>query len=280
MRIVRSWCSSRLSALCQKRIESLVQQAGDCAAAANGNPVQYRRAEIDLTQARQLAVDFHLDTQLIDSKMTSVQQMRNQTMTPVPVTAATQVSQMQYQGADAPRSPNPNAPTHGNGHPGAWPPPNSTVGSCSTKPAWSCVPDRIGNARRLAEAAFSGPYGVQEEAAQVLRSIDAEEFNQRLLAANRTYEAAMEAYDRHEYPRAATMLRTHRSAPVDARQAGPAQRGHAHARHAAHCLRPGRCSAPKPTKVRPAQPPSAPGKAVATDITPHALTTRAHAAGS
>src|SRR5207245_7513653 len=63
------------------------------------------------------------------------------------------------------------------------------------------------NARKLAETAFSGPYGVQDQAAQIIRSIEAEEFNQRVLTANRTYEAAMEAFHRQEYPRAATMLR-------------------------------------------------------------------------
>jgi type II secretory pathway component GspD/PulD (secretin) len=194
-----------LSALCQKRIESLVQQASDCAAAANGDAGRYRRAELDLTQARQLAVDFHLDTQLIEGKMAWVQQMRNQRATPpappaVPVAAPAQISQMHYQGADAPRSPEPAAP------------PAATAQQHGMELLQQARMElragQNGNARRLAEAAFSGPYGVQQEAAQVLRSIDAEEFNQRILAANRAFEAAMDAYHRQEYPQAATMLRS------------------------------------------------------------------------
>src|SRR5262249_11299104 len=55
-----------LSALCQKRIDTLVQQANDTLARTDAG--RYRRAESDLNQARQLAVGFHLDTQLIDSK--------------------------------------------------------------------------------------------------------------------------------------------------------------------------------------------------------------------
>lgn len=56
-------------------------------------------------------------------------------------------------------------------------------------------------ARRLAEEAFN--QGVQEEAVQVLRSIDAEEFNQTVLAANRTATAGIEAFRNRDYRTAA-----------------------------------------------------------------------------
>jgi type II secretory pathway component GspD/PulD (secretin)/tetratricopeptide (TPR) repeat protein len=49
-------------------------------------------------------------------------------------------------------------------------------------------------ARQLAAEAHNGPYGVQAEAAAVLRSIDVEEHNQRVLAANRSFDAGMAAY--------------------------------------------------------------------------------------
>src|SRR5207245_6051605 len=51
-------------------------------------------------------------------------------------------------------------------------------------------------------------YGLQNEAAQVLRSIDAEEFNQRTLTANRTFDAAVEACRRQQYAQAVTMLQS------------------------------------------------------------------------
>ena len=64
------------------------------------------------------------------------------------------------------------------------------------------------NARRLAEEAFSPQYGVQAEATQLLRSIDAEEYNQKVLAASHAFDAGQAAFQRHEFARAATMFRS------------------------------------------------------------------------
>lgn len=49
-------------------------------------------------------------------------------------------------------------------------------------------------ARQLATEVFNGQFGMQAEATQVLRSIDVEEHNQRVLSANRNYDAALSAY--------------------------------------------------------------------------------------
>src|SRR5262249_49435454 len=65
-----------------------------------------------------------------------------------------------------------------------------------------------GNARRLAEEAFSGPYGVQADAEKLLRTIGVEEYNQKVLAEHRSLEAAQAAYQRKEYAQAATIVRT------------------------------------------------------------------------
>jgi type II secretory pathway component GspD/PulD (secretin) len=181
-----------LSALCQKRIETLVQQAGDWAAAANGDPKRYERAESDLRQARQLALGFHLDTQLIDSKAAWIQHMRDKALPPTPAAAQPQISQMHHQ--------EPAAPVVATGQQHGV--------ELLQQARMELRAGQTGNARRLAEAAFSGPYGVQDEAAQVLRSIDAEEFNQRVLAANHTFEAAVEAVHRREYSQATLMLRS------------------------------------------------------------------------
>src|SRR5262249_36162536 len=62
-------------------------------------------------------------------------------------------------------------------------------------------------ARRLAEEAFSGSYGVQADAEKVLRSIDAEEYNQRLLAASRAFDAGVQAHQRKAVAQAGTILR-------------------------------------------------------------------------
>src|SRR5262249_13761033 len=64
------------------------------------------------------------------------------------------------------------------------------------------------NARRIAAEGYSGPYGLQAEAERVLRSIDAEEFNQRILAVNRAFEAGRTAYHRRDFAQAAAIFRT------------------------------------------------------------------------
>ena len=62
------------------------------------------------------------------------------------------------------------------------------------------------NARRLAEEAFQGPYGVKEEASAVLRTIDSEENNQKSLESRRTFDAVVSAYNRKEYEQARNLL--------------------------------------------------------------------------
>jgi type II secretory pathway component GspD/PulD (secretin) len=64
------------------------------------------------------------------------------------------------------------------------------------------------SARKLAEDAARGPYGVQEEAFAVLRSIAAEEGNQRRLQSNRTFDAALAAYNRRDFANAANLVQT------------------------------------------------------------------------
>jgi type II secretory pathway component GspD/PulD (secretin) len=61
-------------------------------------------------------------------------------------------------------------------------------------------------ARRLAVQASEPQYGVRDEALAVLRSIDTEEFNQKRLRANRTFDAAWSAYVRRDYPHSAGMI--------------------------------------------------------------------------
>jgi type II secretory pathway component GspD/PulD (secretin) len=75
-------------------------------------------------------------------------------------------------------------------------------------------------ARTLAVEAFNPKYGVQNEAAAVLRSIDAEEFNQKMLAANRAADAVFAAYYRRDFGQARAIL-----AGVDARMLSPDRQG-------------------------------------------------------
>ncbi len=63
-------------------------------------------------------------------------------------------------------------------------------------------------ARKLAVEAYQGNFGVKEEAASVLRSIDIEDVNQKMLESRRTFDAALSAYNRKEYEQSKTMIST------------------------------------------------------------------------
>ncbi len=57
-------------------------------------------------------------------------------------------------------------------------------------------------ARKIAEAVFSGGYGLHNEAATVLRQCEVEERNLQIKSANRAYEAGMDACNRGEHQKA------------------------------------------------------------------------------
>jgi type II secretory pathway component GspD/PulD (secretin)/tetratricopeptide (TPR) repeat protein len=177
-----------LAVLCQKRIDSLVQQASDYAAAGSVDPARFQQAEQALIQARQLAVGFRLDTHMIDSRLAAVQQMQSGVQQSKSRTPS--ITQAKHQEMMTPAG---EMQQHGK--------------HLLNQARMEIRAGQTVTARRLAEQAYSGPYGVQEEAAQVLRSIDTEEFQQKLLTANRTFEAGLLAFQRREYSRAATIFR-------------------------------------------------------------------------
>src|SRR5205807_2409110 len=90
-------CLLAVSALCQRRIESHLQQASEYLATAELDPSRYQRAEAELMQAKQLASAFRLDTQIIDNKLTMVQQARSKSWTTVPGNGKSQISQAIHQ---------------------------------------------------------------------------------------------------------------------------------------------------------------------------------------
>jgi type II secretory pathway component GspD/PulD (secretin)/tetratricopeptide (TPR) repeat protein len=62
-------------------------------------------------------------------------------------------------------------------------------------------------ARQLATEVHNGPFGMQSEAQALLRTIDIEEHNQRVLAANRNYDAGMMAFRSKDYIQANAIFR-------------------------------------------------------------------------
>jgi type II secretory pathway component GspD/PulD (secretin) len=189
----------QLAGLASKQIEGLLQEATDNAVTAAINPVRYQKAEADLVKARQLADSFGLDTQPIDNKMAWVRQTRHSGLGhgaaagvkpgPADLGSLAQVQHTEFRPLGAAAS--------------------SQHGQLLLEQARLEIQrGETGNARRLAVQAYTGPFGVEREAETVLRTIDAEEFNQTLLQANRTFDAALSAYQRKEYAQAAAMFRS------------------------------------------------------------------------
>jgi type II secretory pathway component GspD/PulD (secretin) len=179
-----------IGALCQRRIENLMQQANEALSMANADASRYAWAAQQLTQARTLAVTFGFDTQLIDLKLASVQRAQGSsgiTAAAPGMPSAPRVTQVQHQ------EPVSSPQNHG-----------KTLLDQARRELYA---GNTASARRLAEAAYEPQYGVQTEAEQVLRSIDAEEFNQKLLTANRAYDAGVEAFRQQRYAQAATIFR-------------------------------------------------------------------------
>jgi type II secretory pathway component GspD/PulD (secretin) len=178
----------QLSALGYKQIDGLMQQAADYQQAAAGNPGNYAQAEAGLLQARQLAAGFGFDTAPVEARLKGLAQQR--------------------------------ATAQGTGLPPAAPPGEVRVaggpGPETAGPGPALLNQArvdlrkgdTGGARKLAEEVYNGPYGMREQAEALLRSIDAEEFAQQRLAADRTYEAGMSAVRRHDYANASAILRS------------------------------------------------------------------------
>jgi type II secretory pathway component GspD/PulD (secretin) len=189
----------QLASLAGKRIESLMGEAEDCAATAAGDASRLAKAEANLVQARELAVGFGLDTFRIDAKLGQMRQTiakaRGGAVVPLtpPPSAYQPTNVGQATATDA----------------AAMPAPPAGVGVDMLQRARLEL--RSGHtevARRLAEEAYRGNYGVKSEAEAVLRDIDREEANQSMLTATRTFDAGQQAFNRHDYAQAAAIFRT------------------------------------------------------------------------
>jgi len=207
----------QLTEAAKKQVDNLCQQATDFTVTASSDASRYKKAEESLVQARRLAAGFALDTQPVDVKMAWVRQTieRNQGSTPP-------VLQVQHQetSSDIPGVPG--------GMKMQFGPKVSNVtvaGASASEPSpVASVPnqgqvllDKAGQelrkgdteaARRLAAEAYNGPYGVRTQADAIIHSIDAEEISQKSLAVNRSYEAGLTAYQRHDYALAATIFQS------------------------------------------------------------------------
>ncbi len=217
-------CLQQLASQCEKKIGMLLLEVDAMAA----NPATKAKAEDKAIEARQLAVTFGLDVHPVEVKLA----MLRPAQATVPATGPdlhmpempkTQVAGMPPPAvpalpADVPMLPPPamanNAPPL---MPPSVPPTNVTNVTPPTvnggqgpllleQARMELRAGQTANARKLAEEAFKGPFGVQSQAEAMLRTIDAEEIGQRQLAAEHAYDAGLGAFQRRDYTQAAVIL--------------------------------------------------------------------------
>jgi type II secretory pathway component GspD/PulD (secretin) len=168
-----------LAAEARWQVEWLVKEAARVTGTTGPDmAVRFQNAERALVQARTLAAGFGFDVQPVESKLQWVrgQQALARGETPAPAPAVS-------------------------------PAPNNQGQELLAKARLEIQRGATENARKLAEEAAQGPYGVQAEAFAILRSIGAEEANQRRLQSNRTFDAALAAYNRREFANASNLIR-------------------------------------------------------------------------
>jgi type II secretory pathway component GspD/PulD (secretin) len=171
----------QLAFLARQRIDSLVHHAGEALRYGTQAPMaRCQDAERDLTQARQLAVAFGLDSQPIDATMQMVNQLRGSGP------AALVSSQFQA----------PTAPSRPRG--------GSNAEQLLEQARLELRSGQTANARRFTEEAVK--LGAGEAGLAVLRTIDAEEDAQNRRRANRTFDEVMVAYQHRDYRRASLIL--------------------------------------------------------------------------
>ena len=200
----------QLNQQAQATIKAHLEQASEIARSGS-NPDRYAAADAEVEKARKLAMAFGLDTQPVAAKREWLKQARagapkDAAGTPVAV---------------APPLP---IPLPVPGTPGAAADKKETASAQGKtlldKSRQELRAGQTANARRLAEEAFQGPYGVAEDATAVLRSIDIEEVNQKALSSRRNFDAMVSAFNRREYSQARILMGSVNEKLLDADRQG------------------------------------------------------------
>ena len=178
--------AQQLAAVARKRIESLVRSADETMSYAGNDPqlrqplFRYQKAEGLLTEASQLTALFRQDAQPITYRLDRVRD-RVRNLQKTALTATTPPSPVETVVAAPP------------------PKPLNQGEVLLQKARLELRSGATVTARRLAEEAIAGNYGVQKEAEDLLRSIGGEETNQHAFELARTFDAAVQAYNRGDF---------------------------------------------------------------------------------
>jgi type II secretory pathway component GspD/PulD (secretin) len=187
-------CLLELAGQARRQIDGLIGQADELVRIAPREPPALGRADAALAQARVLAQNFQLDCFLIDRKLTWVRQAQAQ--------SAVALAPPQNPGGLLPADP---AVVRTNVTDGG---PQAQGRDLLAKVRMEIRAGNTNAARRLAEQIRQGPYALQAEADAMLRSIDAEEFEQRCREARRTFDAGNSAFLRRDYSHARLILQS------------------------------------------------------------------------
>jgi type II secretory pathway component GspD/PulD (secretin) len=191
-----------LAAQCERTVDQLLQRATDQVQNHPTDPDRFKKAEADVNSARLLARTFRLDNMRIEQKAQWLQQAAaGNGLRPIAGFKAPGDTQVVVQAGGPPALPPPPPPIESPAER------NRLLGLEKLDNARLEL--KAGNlpmARRLAEDAFHPQYGVQEEAAMVLRSIDADDHNHQVNMANRNADAGIDAYNRRDFRQALTIF--------------------------------------------------------------------------
>ncbi len=185
-----------LASKTDQRIQQLLHQATEFVQNNPNDPTRFDKAELNITSARKLAQSFGLDQSMINQRVQWLQEAaaKNGKLRPI-----------EARNVDTPGLANADYKT-----------PAEPQFSASRQRGNEILDQarleiKAGNytlARRIAEEAYKPSYGVQSEAALVLRTIDAEEYLHQSTQTAKNYEAGLEAFHRKEFARAAQLWDT------------------------------------------------------------------------
>lgn len=180
-----------LQAKCKGQIQVTLYQVTESVSSKPGDLARLQKAQTDLAEARFLALQFGLDTVAVEQKMVWLQQAATTAGLSLPTgPGATPLAQAGFQAASTP----------------AGDPKRQAGFDKLEKARLELKHGNSAGARKLAEDAFAPVYGVQKEAETVLRDIDAEEHNQKMLETERSFNAGVDAYLHGDYKRAGSIF--------------------------------------------------------------------------
>lgn len=175
-----------LASTCRVWTDRLMQQASATAASAGTNAQAYAQAEKQLKYAHYISKAFGHDVNQVEAKMQQVGQLKAR----VGMASASD------------RVPTPKTVVKPTTPSGADPKGIQLI----QKARLELKNGETRTARKLAIAAYNGKYGVKQWAGALLKEIDAEENNQRILSARRAFDAGVLAFNRRDYLTARNIL--------------------------------------------------------------------------